>query len=411
MAGTDLRVAKQLLSLRKREVSEGVYQPEIKNASATTVEAYAEHWIAGRNDVITVADDDSRLKNHVLPSIGHMKLWEVDDRHILSVITSVRGKRKENGKPLAETTVKHVFTTMSTMFSDAVEDRLVISNPCRDVRKDKRPKRPKRAQTQRGYHTGDQVEALLSDTRIPWDRRIFFAIRALTGMRTSEVIGLRWMDYDPSYEQLGRIRLEEQWHARKLARTPLKGKRNDPGNPRDIPVHPTLAAILAEWKIEGFPKFFGRSPHPTDPIVPSRRDRHRSLRHSHRKFQQDCQRIGVPALTQHEGRNTFITLATAGGAPRAWIERITHNASGNILSGYTVNDWDAMCKAVKCIKVKRQSRSEVIPLRRAGSDDSFYDAGYDTKALDIKKPRISAGLSGGVDGTRTRGLRRDRPAL
>ena len=40
-------------------------------------------------------------------------------------------------------------------------------------------------------------------------------------------------------------------------------------NPREMPVHPTLAKVLAEWKLEGFERFVGRKPKPEDLIVPA----------------------------------------------------------------------------------------------------------------------------------------------
>lgn len=41
-------------------------------------------------------------------------------------------------------------------------------------------------------------------------------------------------------------------------------------NPREMPVHPTLARVLAEWKLSGFERFTGCPPRPEDLIVPSR---------------------------------------------------------------------------------------------------------------------------------------------
>ena len=408
--GTDLRAAKGLLARRKREVNKGTHRPG-KQSGRITVDSWGEEWLRGRHDVITVDDDRARLKKHVAPMIGKKRVEDVESRDVLGVLNSVRRKKNRSGQPLSETTVKHVYTTMSTMFADALQEGIIFSNPCADLRRSQRPRRPKRAHTQRQYHTQEQLEALISDERIPWDRRVFYAFRYFTGTRPSEAIGVCWEDYDASVTPLGRIHLFRQWHTEKLTYTGLKGKRNEPGIPRDIPVHPTLASMLASWKIEGFPKFFGRFPRPEDPIVPSRRDKHRSIRHSLRRFKEDCVRIGVPPLTQHESRNTFVTLAAAGGAPEAWIERITHNASGGVLSGYQVNDWQAMCDAVLCIRAKQRVMGVVIPIRRAASDETFYDESYVVSDTPKKNPSVSTGVLNGVDGTRTRGLRRDRPAL
>jgi hypothetical protein len=68
------------------------------------------------------------------------------------------------------------------------------------------------------------------------------------------------------------------------------------------------------------------------------------------------------SITQHQFRNSFITLAIAGGAPEAWVRRITHNSSGDVLAGYTVNDGPAMCDAVLRIPVERQRRGQLLRL-------------------------------------------------
>jgi hypothetical protein len=61
-----------------------------------------------------------------------------------------------------------------------------------------------------------------------------------------------------------------------------------------------------------------------------------------------------------------VTLAMAGGAAESWVRRITHNASGDVLAGYQVNDWPAMCDVVIRIKV-RKTTSSVVSLARAAS--------------------------------------------
>ena len=162
-------------------------------------------------------------------------------------------------------------------------------------------------------------------------------------------------------------------------------------------------------------------PTPSGRWVPSIRgpERHRTLRNGLERLKQDCELLDVrpmggakATVTQHECRNTFITLSQAGGGAPGWVRRITHNASGDVLAGYTNNDWGAMCEAVMAIPVQRRRGAEVIRLPLAvgarPNDGSDYGVHGDGKA---KAPCVSRGLSVGTDGTRTRGLRRDRPAL
>ena len=98
--------------------------------------------------------------------------------------------------------------------------------------------------------------------------------------------------------------------------------------PRMVPVHPTLAKILAEWKLGGWPAMVKRIPQPDDLIIPSRRGVNRSRHHSLTKFHEDLSRLGMRKRRQHDLRRTFISLARADGARKDVLERVTHGSRG-----------------------------------------------------------------------------------
>lgn len=360
-AGTDLRAALRLRAQRLREVREGTYTPGTSNVERITVREYAEQWLKTRGDVITVDDDRTRLDQQILPVIGDLRVGEVETKHILGLLEVWRTKVSARGTPFGKNTIRNFYGIVVTFFLDAEQQGLTLRNPCAGVRKSQRPQKAPRHEVQGIAFTPEQVSRLISDERTPADRRVLYALAFLTGTRFGETAGLRWRDYDPKREPLGHLRVERQYEDQ-----PLKGKRGQGGPPRDVPVHPTLAVILAEWKLGGFPALLGRVAQPDDFIVPSREGRCRSLRHSARKLAEDCARIGIEwKESTHVARRTFITLSMAGGASEAWLRRITHNASGDVLAGYQVNDWSAMCSAVKCVAVERApSAGRVVALRR-----------------------------------------------
>ena len=82
----------------------------------------------------------------------------------------------------------------------------------------------------------------------------------------------------------------------------------------------------------------------------------------------DCRRVGIDhKRATHVARRTFITLALAGGASESWLRRITHNANGDVLTGYQVNHWQAMCETVACVKVERQPSGTLVRIERTPS--------------------------------------------
>ena len=56
---------------------------------------------------------------------------------------------------------------------------------------DKDPDLPREA-----IFTREEVERLISDPRIPEDRRVLYGLKALAGLRHGEAAELRWRQYD-----------------------------------------------------------------------------------------------------------------------------------------------------------------------------------------------------------------------
>lgn len=343
--GTDLRAAKRRLADLRRDVQEGAYRPQ-DEGRATTIEERARIWLAARTDVRTHDNDVRRFEMHILPTLGAMRVEHVQTKHIVSLIETLRAKKGPKGKPLAKNTIRNIYANVTAFFAHLEQQEAITRNPCKGLATHQRPKKARRAEVQRGFYEEAEVAQLVSDERIPLDRRVVYALLLLTGARFGEVAGLRWSDVHRERTPLGLLRVERQYEG-----LPLKGPRNEPGPPRDVPIHPLLAAILDRWYREGFASFFGRDPQPHDSIVPSREGRIRSVNHAGNKLADDCKRLGIAYRSIHTMRNTFATLAIAGGAPEAWVRRITHNASGDVIAGYTVNHWPAMCDAVRRIVV------------------------------------------------------------
>jgi integrase len=349
-AGTTKASALSLAAKRAREVRDGAYTPSSKTG-IVTLASYATGWGEKRTNVC--ADDDrSRLRDHVIPYLGEKRLNEVrpvDVRDLINLLkTKTKTPRKNQKTPpglLSPKTIHNVYGTLSAMFRDAKFEELVASNPC-GLPKKMLPARGRGGR--KDIYEIHQVVALITDVRIPLDRRLVYALASLTGMRHGEVAGRRWRDWDPNTAPLGALRCEDQYDSK-----PLKTAHQEP-RPRLIPVHPVLAKLLAEWKLSGFAMLFGRAPKPEDFIVPSRRGPavHRTVRRTlHNLQDRDCPRLGIEALTFHRFRDSFISHCLRGGANKNVVEKITHNAIGDIMDGYTQLDWEPLCQAVLCYRI------------------------------------------------------------
>lgn len=348
---------------------------------ALTVRVLAEAWLAKR-DTETAGDDRSRLYNHILPVIGDILVTELRPRHVRDLVSSLCGKRKQGNRRkdgtavpteelLAPRTVRHIYGTLRAMLNDAVADELIASNPC--VLKDELPAKRDKDRTWRrtAVFTRDEVETIISAESTPDDRRVLASMMFLGAMRFGEAAALTWRDYDATCAPLGKLVIEKSYSTKKRK---VKGTKTE--NPREMPVHPTLARILAEWKLSGFERLTGRKPRPEDPIVPSRRGAYRNVNASLRRFHEDLDRIGLRARRQHDARRTFISIARADGAVADTLHFATHGPDGDIMDDYTTMPWLALCAEVAKVRISlREGKLLEMPARLAvGAESSLVTA-------------------------------------
>jgi integrase len=251
LSGSDKRVAQQLERQRKREVRDGTYAPNQSSARPTLAE-FAERWLTRRR-TRTVNDDKARLGLHVLPKLGAVPMDEIRPKHVRALIEALRERNAISPK-----TIRNVYGTLRTLFRDAVLDELVLATPCvlpNGVL-------PATGYKEKQIYSREQVALLFSSPKIPLDRRVFYALAALTGMRHGEAAGRRWRHFDPDAKPLACLEVGTQYDDQPLKTSTEKSR------PRRVPVHPRLGELLDDWKREGFPLYFHRSPEPNDFIVP-----------------------------------------------------------------------------------------------------------------------------------------------
>ena len=265
-----------------------------------------------------------------LPKLGHLPLDEVRPRQIREFVLQLRQG------DLAPRTIHHVYQVTALLFRTAITEELIDHTPCvlpKGVLPKKVDKDPEwRAQA---IYTRDEVERLISDSRIPEDRRVLYSLEGLAGLRHSEAAELTWRQYDEKAEPLGAINL---------------GKTKS-GVPRRVPVHPTLARMLAEWKLAGWERTYGRQPTPDDFVTPTRNVTARAPAETIKQLHGDLDVLGLRRRRGHDLRRTFITLAQVDGARRDLLESVTHGPRGDIVSVYTSFPWPALSEEVGKLRI------------------------------------------------------------
>ena len=184
--GEENKARKVLLDLEARIAAGAEFDPA--NASGPiTVAAYARRWLEERRRFVADSkNDEARLKYHVLPTIGGMRLEEVRPRHLAEMFRALR-----QANELAPKSILNVYSTVKALFRDAkIADLLTGDAPTiltkyqlgEAVDKD-----PEWRVTAR--YSRDELEILISDPRLPLDRRVFYALEGIAGLRLVRLPG------------------------------------------------------------------------------------------------------------------------------------------------------------------------------------------------------------------------------
>jgi len=167
--------------------------------------------------------DFSLLANHLLPYFGSMKLCDIGTEEVQAFLNAMQRKG------LSWWTRKGSQAVISSIFTKAGdwgywEDR----NPA--TRTNVGPKRPKR---ERRILSDEQLRLLLS--AVPLYVRLMIETAVSTGMRVSEILGLKWISVDLDN---GWIRVEQRYY---------RGESGEPKTERSKRILP-LGYLVESYK-------------------------------------------------------------------------------------------------------------------------------------------------------------------
>jgi len=218
------------------DVRAGIHTPD---SSSITVAAAGKLWLARAGtdglERATVDQYQSHLNSHIVPLIGEVKLTQLS-------VPMVRGFEDQLAKDRSPAMVRKVMHSLGAILADAQERGLVAQNVVRNLRRD----RPTRSNRQRrklqvgvDIPTPAEISAIIA--HLQDHRRSLLLTAIFTGLRSSELRGLRWQDIDLKRAVL---------HVRQRAdRYQQIGRPKSATAERVIPLPPLLVNTLREWKL------------------------------------------------------------------------------------------------------------------------------------------------------------------
>lgn len=223
------------------EVREGVH---VADSASVTVKEAGEKWIkaAGRRvERGTLVQYRQHLDLHIASFIGDTLL----SRLTVPAVREFEDKLLDAGR--SPTMVRKVLVSLGSLLADAQERGLVNRNVVRERARTRQRGRDRRQEKrQKGklkvgedIPTPNEIRALVGALSGRWRPLLLTAI--FTGLRASELRGLRWMDVDLERQEI---------HVRQRA-----DRFNDIGQPkseageRTVPMPPLVVNTLREWRL------------------------------------------------------------------------------------------------------------------------------------------------------------------
>lgn len=212
-----------------------------------TLEGYFNGWIEYREGTkkikgSTINNYKMLFNKHIKPRFGSRKLDKITPKNVKSFQT-------ELAKKLKPKTVNSITDLLHLIFESAVNDQVVKRNPVLLERVSEEPTEDNKRTNNR--HLSDDEQALF----LSYAKDYFYynAIRLLfaTGMRSGELRGLQWKDYDENYVwkkgERGAI------YIRRTASVDVNNKltMNTPktkSSRRVLPVNPEIIEIIEDQR-------------------------------------------------------------------------------------------------------------------------------------------------------------------
>ncbi|TPG13186.1 tyrosine-type recombinase/integrase [Sphingomonas oligophenolica] len=210
-------------------VSQGTHTPD---SQSITVSEACDLWLARSGaqglEASTLRGYETRARLHIRPIIGSEKLSRLSRPQVEIFADTMIATR---GKAMAVM----VMRALSAAIGEAQRRGLVAQNVAAGVR----IKRPKREREHVVIPTKAELRAILAaaDDR----ERPIVMTAILTGLRGSELRGLRWADVDLVNARLAVNQRADAWN--------VIGPPKSAAGRRSIPLAPTLVSELKRWKL------------------------------------------------------------------------------------------------------------------------------------------------------------------
>jgi integrase len=232
------RSAKDYEAQVRLDLKAGVH---INPSKSETVAEAAADWLNSAHGLERSTLDQYRqhIKFHIVPFVGGLKLSDVNAQ----VVRRFEDKLRKEGRSAAM--VVKIIKSLGSILADAQEHGTVARNAVRELKrnrrkgKDRQKAKRKKLAAGRDFPTLQEANAIMQNAKGHW--RPLLVVAIFTGLRASELRGLRWKDVNLKAGELHVRQRADRYNA-------IGEPKSEAGN-RVVPFGPVVANTLREWKL------------------------------------------------------------------------------------------------------------------------------------------------------------------
>lgn len=274
---------------------------------------------------VTFAGYQRMIRLHVIPHIGDVVLRKLQAEELEQLYTMLLEEgRSDNRGGLSPKTVHEIHVILRAAFGNAVRKHLLRENPARLANAPKHRRNTDRAHR---VWTADQLRCFLQESAGLRHHPLFW-LAAHTGMRRSEILGLRWSQVDVDASRLSVCRSVVSI-GYEVHESPGKTRSSR----RTVDLDSRTIEMLTRWRHHQKDEIGG---HDAEGPVFTKPDG--TLMHPHslsQAFDRAVAKTSLPRISLHDLRHTHASLLLRAGVPLKVVsERLGHSSPAFTMATY-----------------------------------------------------------------------------